>query len=269
MCFFSLFSVGAAALAWFCCNKSVSGSGTSVNPKIEDLHADYFVYKYSKNNVGTELDESTENATDKLSVTGFTLNTYDTIFTQQNAFTPALVRIHLYGRDLPDVAAGESQAITVRIARNTSFVDETADDANDLSTYKCITSVADFTVKEATNYSSYIQNNDLDDIRNIPDFFQAVVTSFKEGSETPVNFINETDATTKTNSIGLQTTYSNVVQKDGVNHVIIYLYIDYNLDLINNFTGTASQNLSSDFLTAVDTILENDLTSISVELGNK
>mgnify|MGYP003295951660 CR=1 FL=1 len=266
MCFFSLFSVGAAALAWFCCNKSVNG-GASVAPKIEDLHADYFVYKYNKDNEGTDIDENAPVANTKLQIDGFTLNTYDTIFTYSNKFTPALIRIHLYGRDLPSVPSGGSQSITVKINRDTSFVDEHAQDPEVLTTYKCITSVADFTAREAINYSSYIEDDNLDQISDIDKFFEDVDTYFKSSSDTRVNFDNGDG--TKPASIGLETTYSNVVSQNGINHAIIYVYVDYNLDLIENFTGNAGESLgSSDFLTAMDVVLANDLTSISVELSN-
>ena len=99
MCFFSLFSVGAAALAWFYSGRQVQ-SREPIEAKYDDLNAEYFVYKYSKNNTGTDLDESTEDENDVLSIRNVTLNTYDTIFIAQNKYTPALVRIHVYGKDI-------------------------------------------------------------------------------------------------------------------------------------------------------------------------
>lgn len=264
MCFFSLFSVGAAALAWFYAGRVVQ-SRESVEAKKDDLHAEYFVYKYSKNNTGTDLDESTEDETDLLSITNLTLNTYDTIFIAQNKYTPALVRIHVYGKDLPMVSGGESQNISVKITRNTEFIDEEVEE-DDETLYKCITSVADFSLKEATNYSSFIRDDDLDEISNVETFFDSVVSSFKNSSETPTNFINPEQTNRKVNDVVITTSYSTVYQEGEINHCMLYLYIDYNKTLIENFTGTAATSLNANFLSAVDTILENDLLSIQVNI---
>lgn len=266
MCFFSLFSVGAATLAWFFAGRKV-GSNESVEAKHDDLNADYFVYKYSKNNTGTDLDESTEDEHDLLTITNVTLNTYDTIFVAQNKYTPALVRIHVYGKDLPSVSNGETKNVSVKITRNTSFVDEEVEE-DDETLYKCITSVADFSFKEATNYESFIQNGDLDQIANVETFFESVVTSFKNSSDTPTNFINPSENTRKLDEVVLTTTYSTVYQEGEINHIMLYLYIDYNRTLIENFTGTAATTLNTtgNFLSAVDTNLVNDLDTIQVTL---
>lgn len=266
MCFFSLFSVGAATLAWFFAGRKV-GSNESVEAKHDDLNADYFVYKYSKNNTGTDLDESTEDEHDLLTITNVTLNTYDTIFVAQNKYTPALVRIHVYGKDLPSVSNGETKNVSIKITRDTSFVDEEVEE-DDETLYKCITSVADFSFKEATNYESFIQNGDLDQIANVETFFESVVTSFKNSSDTPTNFINPSENTRKLDEVVLTTTYSTVYQEGEINHIMLYLYIDYNRTLIENFTGTAATTLNTtgNFLSAVDTNLVNDLDTIQVTL---
>lgn len=266
MCFFSLFSVGAAALAWFYSGRQVQ-SREPIKAKYDDLNAEYFVYKYSKNNTGTDLDESTEDENDVLSIRNVTLNTYDTIFIAQNKYTPALVRIHVYGKDLPYVSNGETRNVTIKISRNTSFVDEEVEEDNE-TLYKCISSVADFSVKEATNYLSFIEDNDLDKIANVETFFENVVTSFKSSAETPTNFINPEESTRKLDEVSLTTTYSTVYQEGEINHIMLYLYIDYNKTLIENFTGTAATalNTTGNFLSAVDTNLANDLELIQVTL---
>ena len=271
LCFFSLFSTAAAGLAWFASYKQVGGNGASVISHKDELFATYSIYKYNKSNIGTDEDDSTQEAIDehrKLEVTGFTLNTYDTIFISQNQYTPALIKIHVYGSSIPDASVGNEKNLRVQISRNTSYVnkDESIDDP---FKFKCISNVANFTLAapNATTYQSYV-SEDLDTIDNVETFFSETVASFRAGSDEGITFFDEEDSVVvKRNSISLSTKYNSTIKVDDINHVILYLYVDYNLDLLENFTKTNSLTAGVDFLGHIDTVLENDLSGINVILG--
>ena len=276
MCFFSLFSVCAAALAWFCENRIV-GSTQTVRGGYDDVHANFYVYKFTKdyNGDATDLDLDTE-GNPKLDLKNFKLNTYDTIFIHQNAYTAGLVRIHLYGSDLPVPAAQESQTISIEITRDTTAVDSDPDDIDDITTYKFISSGADFSLGMLSTYNSftsYSTDQDLDNITNITGFMQAADAYFKAGiaanpqTITPENFVIEDtqNGNSKHDSITLTFDYTSVTVINGVNHINVLLYINYNEDLIQKFIG------NEDFteingLGANDVRLDNDLENIVVTI---
>ena len=123
MCFFSLFAVCTAALAWFFEN-NVVGSEQTVSGDFYDVHANFFVYKFTKDFNGDATDEDSEvDGHPKFDITHFKLNTYDTIFIHQNVYSAAIVRIHLYGADVPSATAQSPKTVSVEITRNTSIVD--------------------------------------------------------------------------------------------------------------------------------------------------
>lgn len=280
MCFFSLFAVSAAALAWFFQNFEVA-SYKMVTTEYDDVHAKFFVYKYTKdyNGDATDVDLETD-GTPKFDLANFKLNTYDTIFIHQNAYTTGLVRIHIYGSDVPTPTAQEPKTISIQITRNTSMVDPDPEDENDITTYKFISSGADFAIGTLSNYNSYTSYStdyDLDNITNISTFMQAADSYFKTGINpnppatptiTPSNFVilNE-NGNSKRDSITLSLQYatSDVTVIDGVNHLNVLLYINYNESLIQKFIG------NDDFteingLGANDVRLDNDLDDILVSV---
>ena len=274
MCFFSLFAVCAAALAWFCENRIV-GSSQTVKGNYNDVHAKFYVYKFTKdfNGNATDLDLDTE-GTPRLDLANFKLNTYDTIFIHQNAYTAGLVRIHLFGADLPAPAAQETNTISIEITRDTTAVDNDPDDPDDITTYKFISSGADFALGALSNYNtytSYSTDQDLDNITNLHNFMQAADAYFKAGMTanpqtiTPSNFVvlDQVNGNSKHDSITLTLNYSSVTVINGVNHLNVLLYINYNEALIQQFIG------NEDFteingLGANDVKLDNDLKNIVV-----
>lgn len=264
MCFFSLFSVSTAALAWFFSNNPVQGRD-KVRSKVEDLHTSFFVYKYDKNNHGTDLDESTEDETDKLDIKNFKLNTYDTIFVSQNRYTPALIRIHISGTDLPEASAINPQNVSVKINRDLTFVDEDVEEqGKDISFYKCISSVAHFLLTTNNNYSSYT-SGDLDTISDITTFFSDEIALFRASESSATTFFS--DQTTKEDYITLTTQYTSTTTIDNVRHLNLFLFVDYDLTLIEKFTTVVGEQLAADFLSQIDTLLVNDLTSINVSFN--
>ena len=265
MCFFSLFAVCAAALAWWCENKVV-GSSQTVRGNYDDVHASFFVYKFTKdfNGDATDLDLDAE-GTPKLDLANFKLNTYDTIFVHQNAYTAGLVRIHLYGTDLPAASAQEPKTISVEITRDTAAVDSDPEDEDDITTYKFISSGADFSLgalSNYNNYTSYSSDQNLDNITDLHTFMQAAA---QPQTITPENFVIEdtVNGNSKHDSITLTFDYSSVTVINGVNHLNVLLYINYNEDLIQKFVS------NEDFteingLGANDVKLDNDLQNIVV-----
>lgn len=279
MCFFSLFAVCAAALAWFMENRTV-GSTQTVTGNQYDAHAKFFVYKFTKDYNGDATDEDSElDGSPKFDLANFKLNTYDTIFIHQNAYTGALVRIHLYGGDVPTATAQDPKTVSIEITRNTSAVDPDPDDVNDITTYKLISSGADFAVGQLSNYNSfttYSTDQDLDNITNIGTFMQAADTYFKTGINptppaaptiTPSNFVIEDaiNGNSKRDSITLTLQYTSVTVINNINHINVLLYINYNESLIQKFIE------NDDFteingLGANDVTLANDLKDIIVSL---
>lgn len=278
LCFFSIFTAASAGLAWFYCYKQVNGNDADISARLVDLHASYFVYKYNKSNIGTDEDDSSQEAIDehrKLSITGFTLNTYDTIFINQNQYTPALIRIHVYGKDVEDASIGNEKQIKITIERDTDFVNSDPE-ITDENLFKCITSVANFTVATPTaaQYQNYF-TSDIDSIDNVEDFLSETVTSFKSNDlDHGITFFTEEEVdgdivTSKLQEIELIATYNSTIKIDNVNHIMIYLYIDYNLDLLENFTNNSPSSLGGNFLGQVDTVLENDIKGIDVCLAGE
>lgn len=279
MCFFSLFAVCAAALAWFMENRKV-GSTQTVSGNIYDAHAKFYVYKFTKDYNGDATDVDSElDGSPKFDLKNLRLNTYDTIFIHQNAYTGALVRIHLYGTDVPAATAQDPKTVTVEITRNTSAVDPDPDDPNDITTYKFISSGADFAIGQLSNYNSfttYSTDQNLDNITNVSAFMQAADAYFKAGINpqppaaptiTPLNFviIDAVNGNSKHDSITLTLQYTSVTTINNVNHLNVLLYINYNESLIEKFTE------NDDFteingLGANDVTLGNDLKDIIVSV---
>lgn len=283
ICFFSLFAVCAAALAWFYTGRTV-GSYQTVTGDYYDVHAKFFVYKYTRefNGDATDVDLDTD-GNPKLDLANFKLNTYDTIFIHQNAYTAGLVRIHVYGADVPTPTAQEPKTVRIEITRNTSMVDPDPEDADDITTYKFISSGADFALGKLDNYVSTHTNydanspsaDDLDSIKNITTFMKAADAYFKNGiSATPTPTINpsnfvirDANGNSKHDSITLtlQYTVEDVTVINGVNHFNVLLYINYNESLIQQFVE------NDDFteingLGANDVMLDNDLNDIMVSV---
>ena len=279
MCFFSLFAVCAAALAWFMENRTV-GSSQTVSGNYYDAHASFFVYKFTKDYNGDATDVDLElDGHPKYDLGNLKLNTYDTIFIHQNAYTGALVRIHLYGKDVPTATAQDSKTVSIEITRNTSAVDPDPDDPNDITTYKLISSGADFAIGQLSNYNSfttYSADQDLDNITDISAFMQAADAYFKAGINptppaaptiTPSNFVIEdaVNGNSKHDSITLTLQYTSVTVINNVNHINILLYINYNESLIEKFIE------NDDFteingLGANDVTLANDLDNLVVSV---
>ena len=123
-----------------------------------------------------------------------------------------------------------------------------------------------------SNYSSYTQNNDLDDIADISDFMQDADSYFKTGianSTIPaVSFvvIDEVNGNSKLNSITLTFQYTSVETINGVNHLNVLLFMDYNEDLIEKFTGTENLEVATG-LGGNDVRLENDLNDLIIQVN--
>ena len=270
LCFFSLFAVMTAALAWFCQNRRVGGEMPTISANDKDVHAKFYLYKYTKdyNGDATDTDEET---LEKFDLTNFKLNTYDTIFIYQNEYTGAILRMHLYGADVPTASVQDPKTINVEITRDTSKVDPEPIYENDITSEKFISSGADFSIGMLSNYASYTQNNDLDDITNISTFMQAADGYFKTGINggtiTPSNFciINQNGTNSKHNSITLTLQYTSVTTIAGINHLNVLVYINYNEDLIEKFTGSDNLEVSNG-LGANDVKLENDLKQLVVSV---
>lgn len=269
LCFFSLFALMSAVVAWFCQNRRVYSEQT-VSGNAHDVHAGFFLYKFTKdyNGDATDTDEETS---EKFDLRNFKLNTYDTIFIYQNDYTPAIVRMHLYGTDVPTATVQDPKTVSVTITRDTTKVDSDPLDPNDITTYKFISSGANFALGMLSNYSSYIQNNDLDDIADISDFMQDADSYFKTGignsSISALNFVVEDNVqgNSKLDSITLTFQYTSVTVVDGVNHINVLLFIDYNLHLIEKFTDTENLEVTNG-LGANDVRLENDLKDLLISV---
>ena len=270
ICFFSLFALMSAVVAWFCQNRRV-GSEQTVSGNNRDIHAGFFLYKFTKdyNGDATDTDEET---LEKFDLKNFKLNTYDTIFVYQNDYTPAILRMHLYGSDVPTATAQDPKTVSVEITRDVSKVDNDPLDPTDITTTKFISSGANFALGMLADYPSYTQNNDLDDIADISDFMQDADLYFKTGianSTIPAAsfvVIDAVNGNSKLNSITLTFQYTSVETINGVNHLNVLLFMDYNEDLIEKFTGTENLEVATG-LGGNDVRLENDLKDLIIQVN--
>lgn len=267
VCVFSLMSVFTGVFAWFTNIRQQNNSAENLEIEADDINAKFFLYQ-----VNTSTLEATDRGDNNtlLDIRNFSMNTYDTIFVARNKYTAALVRIQISGDSLK-----ESGEISLTLNRDTT---ETWSDRTKLN--QVISSIIDF--KAGFDKSLYeTLNSDTDNPIN--DMYNDARTLLKD--EDPEIFITsteseivnpdedareETPTITVTNydkidQVVITTSYDSNewVEIDGENCLNLYVLIDYNVDLVQAFTGT-NKEFSTDKLNNPDSAFENDITTVIV-----
>lgn len=139
------------SVAWFSQNRKTDANELQIKTLQDDTAAQYSVYKWDfeegdiENGHGTNVDSESNPLT---LGTGFTLNTHDVVFTSENEYNAAFVRIELTGSKYAD----KSGTLTVTLTRSTEY------DSNETVLTDTLSSVAQFACTTGT--VTYEENAD-------------------------------------------------------------------------------------------------------------
>ncbi len=137
------------SMAWFSNNQRTDANALELKSLQNDTTARYSVYKWDfeegniANGHGTNLDSESNPLTLE---TGFSLNTHDVVFTSENLYNPAFVRIELTGSKYE----GKSGSLTVNLIRSEEY------DSNETVLTETLSSVAQFAC--TTGAVAYLDN---------------------------------------------------------------------------------------------------------------
>lgn len=277
MCIFSLFACFAGAIAWFTGIRVQDPKNTGMNGKNDDIHAEFTLYKYSTTNMmGTDKDD--ENNT--LDITNFQLNTYDTIFTSKNKYTPALLKIKIYGTSLT-----ETGSIVFTAKRDTQYdtawIEKEGSEPHELNGY--ISSIIGMKCGfDDAIYETLIgSSSSSTPVDNIGDAIQVALASSKMSEEeTFTTYTSVTPEATeedenpkpintfeKSEFIEISCSYTAadwIEGSDGVNFLNLFLVMDYSQELLK-VVAPVSGKLDASNLQSTDSNFKNDIISFTVD----
>lgn len=245
-----------SSVAWFTLNRKTDATDMEMGLAVDDTSAIYQAYMYD---LETEL--GTDQASDgsDLNIANLTLNPYDTIFRAKNKYTPAFAKITIKrNQSMPDTGtvhvsvfrmddselSGESEAYTSNIIRFTAFVlsdDTDITDANAL--YEHVSTDTRFKTVE-----DYEGNGRADS--------KTFVTASGEGAD----HVHEI-----ADFVTVSVHYSDsdwYIADDGSRALNVYLYITYDVSLINCYKNTHSDNGISLNDTGIE--FQNDFKKIRI-----
>ena len=223
----------AASVAWLTISRRTEAADMGMGLAVDDTTAVYEAFMYDlKNGAGTNLGADGK----PLDITNLDLNPYDTIFQTQNKYTPALAKIKLVRnesmpkngtviitinrKDMSGIAGQSLTDYSSSTLRFTGFIIEDKRDVN-------ITDPAEL-------YSSICTD----------DLFREIEVEYKgkelTNSKTFVTVIGSGEGHThdKYDSIQIFVDYENAnwyTDEDGNETLNVYLYISYDVQLINCF----------------------------------
>lgn len=252
------------SVAWFSHNRKTDANEMQIKTLQDDTEAQYSVYKWDfeegdiENGHGTNVDSESNPLT---LGTGFKLNTHDVVFTSENEYNPAFVRIELTGSKYE----GKSGSLTVTLTRSTA-----KDDANNVLT-ETLSSVAQFAC--TTGAVAYVEdadpvyknafamfcNEDDGKLKESGDFTRARFTTYDtntdgEGNHTYSNF-------QKTNQLQFTVNYNAGDWTDG--KLYIYLCICYD-EILAEMVARGNTDFSAFLDIGTSKEMENDLSEIYV-----
>ena len=252
----------AASVAWFTMNRQTDADDIGMSLSFDDTTALYEAYMYD-----LETEKGTNKAPDgsELTIGNLVLNQYDTIFKAQNRYTPAFARIEITRiHSMP-----ESGNVTITIARNKELG---ADDA--MSAYSSsITRFTAFIIQDkgdndpallsdpAAFYDYISPRSRFNEIEDL--------SGAHAHSKTFVNVIGEGDSHTheKLDDITLTLPYEAknwYRDADGDNVMNVYLYITYDVQLIDCYMDKQEPASGGISLDDNGVTFENDFKKVTV-----
>lgn len=255
---FTAISLASATVAWFSANRRVNGNEQHVDSFYEDIQAQFDLYQYDPDtSYGTNVDKNGN----KFDITNgkYTFLPYDSIFKSRNVFTPSLLRITITGANISKV----NGTVKISIKHDSSL------DGTDGKLSEYFTSAMDFrfgTGELAIGRSSMTRmfldamkyfRGENEDYPNPPEAHNFVL---KESGEWK-------DPWEKAETLEIETTYTedNWVTVAGVKTLYVYLFMDYNEDLADNFLPST---ITEEGLEGNTINLNNDLTEIAMSYSN-
>ena len=231
--------------AWFADNKEVSVNGMTVSADYIDVNATYTVYMSDIDGKGTDKDVDGN----LLNITNIVLNPYDAIFTERNEITPVCIKITLGGSDLP-----ESGSAKIKIRRTVNNDEQSAE----LTPY----------VSSILSFSSGI-SAELDKYTGADEIYAAANEAFKSNMTDSSMFVLKSEdiyPKVETISLDLEYTASDISKDvDGNNILNLYVYIEYDEELSNEFSNNNGDALDAG-LDGLEQYIKNDLKDISIEI---
>ena len=222
-------------IAWFGMNKDVETSGMAVRSEKPETLFDATVYRYVKQqNERFQLNSFVSNNSAHLTPQ-LTLNEYDVIFTDNNVYTPVILRLGLTGGRLP-----QSGTVTVRIVRSE---DPLIVNGNLQPYFTAVTNyVCDIDGTYYSNDISTLYNNALSGMEDL----------------TASKFISSNDVTTDNLTFTLSYTPSDF----NGNVLNVYILIRYEESYANRLVRESLDN-STELIT--NFVMTNDISVITVD----
>ena len=258
-----------ASVAWFTINRRTDADEMGMALAVDDTTAVYKAYRFDMETMkGTDKEAKTEENPNpgELNITNIDLNQYDTIFQAQNKYTPAFARIEITRNDsMPESGtvyitierndleahAGELELFSSSVVRFTAFIDH---DKGDLEQEQ-----------EGADALYHCINDQLfDDVKgytgNAPAHSKTFVTVIGEGA-------GHTHDKVDSITLALEYNAGDWYEKDGDDMLNVYLYMSYDVQLIECFMDEHTDGgISLD-----DNIyfFDNDLKKVSVSYDKK
>lgn len=197
-----------SSIAWFSSNKEVGSSGMSIKVLNDLVYGSSTIYNYSFNTTTQQYTPQTSNSLD--------LMQYDAVFNSNNSYTYAVMRIELTGENL-------AQSGTIRFVLQRDTTNSTA---NQLG----------------SDYVSSVMN-----------YRFVTISSF---SATAADVLTTVHAAATAQGVAAQTFVSNNAKLSSItfdvpytvanwhnNRLYVYMYVDYDANLIEDYVENSLQNL--------------------------
>ena len=251
---------------WFSQNRRVEGNGVETGLDELDAAAEYFAYVYDVKDLTVhytgEGRTNDQGANIDPTISNLDMQFHDTIFLQRNRYTPAIIRIRVYGLR-EDLRSGGTVAVT--LGRNTALPAYVIrGGAPHMTEY--LTSIMRFTLAQndawySANAETLYENIDAALYTKIvtnknytPAGSSAVYTTVTKSGDVVTDI-------SKVDSITLRIAYSAADAADG--EMDIYLYVTYDGDLVGEFNTAAGIDTSTTTVGQITT-MTNDLATLEI-----
>ena len=269
-----------ASVAWVTFNRKTDSDNMDMSLAVDDTQAIYAAYMFDlTKEMGTNLDEKGN----PLNVTNIDLNQYDTVFTARNKYTPAFAKITLIrNSSMPEKGTVKltidraAYAVAPGKIESIAYIPEDKPDEEGKihPTSSTILRFTAFIIHDKEKGDTSV----LDDLeQNTPEALYHYINSEKRfaevenysgndnpDSQTFVSVTEKEDTYTKANSLTVAVNYTAsdwYKNEDGDDAMNVYLYITYDVDLIEAFM--ASQDSGEISLGDNSVFFKNDLVKIT------
>ena len=248
---FSLAAAFTGTFAWFTLNSSVSAAGMSIKAKGNNVVVNSYAYKYDVAQDKATLLVGNESKT-------FSLNEYDMVFTSLNQYNPLYFQLILSGTEESPLSTSGNVTLTIeREIENPVIASyETLPDN--------FTSVTKYAVKGHSG-NIYNPSNTTQTWNNLQNaFYQQDKDVNSSGTLSTQTFTKKANNTyTKTNNVSLTYSYTSADFYNG--SLIIFLYINYDKELVESFIEEQEYDPQAIGGT-INHVLENDLESLHIDI---